>query len=237
MSYCVNCGVELDDSAEKCVLCDTPVLNPNKPQSDKKVSEAPFSEVAHIPKEMKSRFIAGIISVVMLISGIVCFIVNMLLYNETLWSVYVLATELLLWVVFVLPFFLKNHRTYIMWAFDTLAVSLYVYLFYIMGTELHKWYTQCALPIILFVSGLILIYIVWVRRKKRHSILKALIICLDIALAFLFSGPVLSMSGTMKYATEIGVVVFLCIIAVVGFLTYCYKSKNMRRWLSERLFT
>lgn len=28
MSYCVNCGVELDASAKKCPLCDTPVYNP-----------------------------------------------------------------------------------------------------------------------------------------------------------------------------------------------------------------
>ena len=29
MSYCVNCGVELDSSAEKCVLCNTVVINPD----------------------------------------------------------------------------------------------------------------------------------------------------------------------------------------------------------------
>ena len=29
MSYCVNCGVELTESANSCPLCDTPVINPN----------------------------------------------------------------------------------------------------------------------------------------------------------------------------------------------------------------
>ena len=28
MSYCVNCGVELDATASFCPLCHTPVLNP-----------------------------------------------------------------------------------------------------------------------------------------------------------------------------------------------------------------
>ena len=28
MSYCVNCGVELDKDAAKCPLCQTPVVNP-----------------------------------------------------------------------------------------------------------------------------------------------------------------------------------------------------------------
>ena len=30
MSYCVNCGVELDVGAGKCPLCDTPVINPGE---------------------------------------------------------------------------------------------------------------------------------------------------------------------------------------------------------------
>ena len=32
MSYCVNCGVELDATAKKCALCDTPVYNPAQKQ-------------------------------------------------------------------------------------------------------------------------------------------------------------------------------------------------------------
>ena len=35
MSYCVNCGVELDASAKKCPLCDTPVYNPKAPEPEK----------------------------------------------------------------------------------------------------------------------------------------------------------------------------------------------------------
>lgn len=31
MSYCVNCGVELDDTVAICPLCHTPVQNPNRP--------------------------------------------------------------------------------------------------------------------------------------------------------------------------------------------------------------
>ena len=31
MSYCVNCGVELDPSAGICPLCHTPVVNPGRP--------------------------------------------------------------------------------------------------------------------------------------------------------------------------------------------------------------
>ena len=34
MSYCVNCGVELDETASFCPLCHTPVYNPNQPVNE-----------------------------------------------------------------------------------------------------------------------------------------------------------------------------------------------------------
>lgn len=30
MSYCVNCGVELDKTCSVCPLCNTKVINPNR---------------------------------------------------------------------------------------------------------------------------------------------------------------------------------------------------------------
>ena len=46
MSYCVNCGVELDASATKCPLCDTPVYNP-----DGKEIIARDNEISEMRKE------------------------------------------------------------------------------------------------------------------------------------------------------------------------------------------
>ena len=42
MSYCVNCGVKLAASEEKCPLCNTIVINPNDTGDDKK--EAAYSQ-------------------------------------------------------------------------------------------------------------------------------------------------------------------------------------------------
>ena len=36
MSYCVNCGVKLDPSLERCPLCNTPVINrPSRKKRDR----------------------------------------------------------------------------------------------------------------------------------------------------------------------------------------------------------
>ena len=70
----MNCGVELDASAKKCALCATPVINPNLIKADE--SEKPFSENLQIPKGIKKRFIAFVITVTMLIPNIVMFFLN-----------------------------------------------------------------------------------------------------------------------------------------------------------------
>ena len=41
MSYCVNCGVELDASLESCPLCHTPVINLSDLQKFKKTTPYP----------------------------------------------------------------------------------------------------------------------------------------------------------------------------------------------------
>ena len=41
MSYCVNCGVELESSLVSCPLCNTPVINPNELPYVKKPSPYP----------------------------------------------------------------------------------------------------------------------------------------------------------------------------------------------------
>ncbi len=237
MSYCVNCGVELDDSAARCALCATPVINPNKKDNSEPVPESPFAQVMHVPKQVKKRFVALVVSLVMLIPCIVCFLVNAFVFTGSFWSVYVVSTSFLAWIIFVLPFFINTHRAYFILAFNTVAVSLYVYLFYVMGKGLDQWYTRCALPIIIFNAFLVLVYLIWVRHKKRNSILKALVIFAEISVTCFVSGIILGAGTELPYVSEIGFTLSLCVAAVVAFLAYCYGSKSMRKWLSERLFT
>ena len=42
MSYCVNCGVELEKSEKKCPLCGVEVINPKEPPQDKEPRQRPY---------------------------------------------------------------------------------------------------------------------------------------------------------------------------------------------------
>lgn len=237
MSYCVNCGVELDPSAKKCALCSTRVVNPNEGETPPQPSRTPFSEKAFYPPEIKRRFVAYVITMVFLIPNIVCTFINALFLKEGFWSFYISATTLLVWVVFVFPFFTKKLRPYLMWLFDTAAVCAYVFFFFVMGYEgTGAWYYNTALPIILAASFLVLVYMLWLKRKKRHWVLKFLFITAEVAVFSAAAGAILDINWGLEPAFEIGAIVFVCCLALVGFLAYCYQSRHMRAWLSKKFF-
>lgn len=236
MSYCVNCGVELDASAKKCALCGTKVINPNEPQTQ---AQTPFSQTEHIiPAKNTRRFISYIISIIMLIPNVVCFLTNAVFREGGFWSLYVNATSFLLWVLFVFPFFTKKLRPYLMWLFDTAASTLYVYFFFAMGYERQTagWFYTCAIPIIASVSLLILAYMIWVKHKKRHWVLKFIGVVCEVAVSSLIIGGVLSNAAKLKYAVDVGLIVFVSCGILALFLIYCYNSKHMRNYLSKRFF-
>ncbi len=235
MSYCVNCGVELDDSAKKCALCSTPVINPNKPVTEN--ITAPFSDNEHIPEQVKTRITALIISMFMLIPNIVCLLINAIFFTSSFWSLYVSATSFLVWIIFVFPFLTKKFYPYLMWAFDTVSVALYVFFFFAMGNDTTNWYLKVALPIIVIVSLLVVIYMMWVKKKKRHWFMKTLHIFLDIGIVGLISGLIFSVELGISFASAVGLIIFACCLSIVIFMIYCNSSKTLKKWFTKRFFT
>lgn len=235
MSYCVNCGVELEESARKCVLCDTEVINPKKAAEDKKLPH--FADEEYIPEGISEKFVAYVISMVMLIPSLVCILANALFFPDTFWSLYIFTTGLLTWVIFVFPFFSKKKKPYSMWAFDTVAVLIYgLFLFRMLGDE-GNIYIKVFLPLAVILSAQMLIFMLWAIGKKRHIILKTLHVFVDFAVFSLFCGLIFSAGLGIKIAGMIGIIIFVSCLCIIGFLAYCYKSKSMRRYLSKRFFT
>lgn len=234
MSYCVNCGVELDKSAKKCALCDTPVYNPNETATPEPPI-TPFSQTTVIPKGVKKRFIALIVSFIFLIPNIVCFFVNMFFLGWQLWFVYVLATSVLAWVMFVFPFFSKKFHPYLMWGFDSLAVALYVFVCYGKSNIGGGWYLKIALPVIVAVSLCVWYFIYWSGQRKRHWTSKMLHIFIDFVVVFSVFGLCFFLYGALVLC-EIFLIIDLCCFALTFFFLYANKSKRVRTWLAKKMF-
>ena len=102
MSYCVNCGVELQKSEPRCPLCGTEVINPNEPREEKPARPYP-SHVEHLDKTVDRRYIASFISLLLLIPLFTVMLANILVSGKLSWSYYVLGGELVAFTVFCCP--------------------------------------------------------------------------------------------------------------------------------------
>ena len=129
MSYCVNCGVELDATARACPLCHTPVQNPNRPVDAELPPPFPSrrKEVQPASKKELALFF---------------------LHSGRPWSLYVVGAAVMLWLWLVPPLLLRGMPLWVRLLLDSCAVGVYVYL---ISIDLHgqRWFLGLALPIIL----------------------------------------------------------------------------------------
>lgn len=110
MSYCVNCGVELEPGSKRCPLCAVPVINPYDNQSQSRA----YPEKVVLPPKVRRRYSAILISLIMLIPNIICSIVNYFFTFDSLgaWSLYVNIPSVLVWVFFCFAVFVETFRSF-----------------------------------------------------------------------------------------------------------------------------
>ena len=63
MSYCVNCGVELESSLQECPLCHTPVINPK--EADREIPPSPYPVDKGQVEVVKRKDLGILLSVVL----------------------------------------------------------------------------------------------------------------------------------------------------------------------------
>lgn len=234
MSYCVNCGVELDASAVKCALCNTPVNNPNVENTTD--LPKPFSDSPVKIEGVKAKFVASVISVIVFLPNLICFLVNALFTQNVFWSVYVNVTSTLLWIMFVLPFLLKKRRPVLLWLFDTVTSIVYTYFFYALQSDNTRWFFKLALPILLVISVCVLIFMLWLRAKNRHWSAILIHLFADFTFLSVCVGFLVSSFTHSEFALGICLIIAFSALSLMAFFIYCNKSKRVRLWLSKRFF-
>lgn len=155
MSYCVNCGVELDPTASVCPLCNTPVINPKAPVD--RESPPPFPlvrrEVEPVDRRSLGLLLTGMLGAVAICCGLLNFLA---FFPQVPWGWYVAGAAGLIWVWAALPFLVHMKFRYCL-AADLIATAGFLAL--VAGlVEGWFWYLELALPIIgltgVLVAGL-----------------------------------------------------------------------------------
>lgn len=234
MSYCVNCGVELDGSAKKCPLCDTPVINPNL-FGESENANPPFPSKIELPKKVRSRYAAFIASFIILLPNIICVITNILLTPKMHWSIYVVATSALIYFLAVFPFLISKKYAYLTLVLDAIVTNLYIFIFYYEQSETTGWFFPLAMPItcaFFLTVGFLYSYF-----RKKKTILKSIIAILTAILAM----DIFICLTVNLYAKSVIITYITMIIAVSSAITLIFfivanNNIRLRAWLSRKFF-
>lgn len=150
MSYCVNCGVELDASAERCPLCNTPVINPNELE---RLGEAqsPFPMQKGQVETVKRKDMGILLTMVTLSTAVICGILNILVFRESMWSLAVAGACVLLWVLLVPVVIYTKQAAYLYLLYDGAAVVFLLYMITLIAGD-NDWFVGLAVPLTVLVT-------------------------------------------------------------------------------------
>ena len=232
MSYCVNCGVELEASLRECPLCHTPVVNPK--EAGKTVPPSPYPTDRGQVEEVKRKDLGILLSVVLSATAVTCLLLNLLVFNRSLWSLLVIGICICLFVfTFPMVYYRKMPPSLSLLA-DGAAVAVYLYMIAYL-TPSTAWFWQLGLPIVLLVILNTEIF-TFLARLVPFSLLSGAL-CLFIEIP-LFCAALEVMIRRMLSApirlTWSAVVLTVCVIIDVALITILEK-KRLRNEVRRRL--
>lgn len=149
MSYCVNCGVELEASLTECPLCHTPVINPN--ELNKKIPVSPYPTDKGQVEVVKRKDFGILISVVLTATGVTCLLLNLLVFDSSRWSLIVIGSCLCLFVFSFPAIFYSKTPIYLSLLADGISVAVYLFLITFL-TDSNAWFWQMGLPIVVMLT-------------------------------------------------------------------------------------
>jgi hypothetical protein len=153
MSYCANCGVELEKSEKTCPLCGLEVCNPRQPWDEK--TERPYpGHPDPLNDQINRRFTAAILSVSISFPAALCVVINLILDGRATWGLIAAGALALVWLLTV-PYYLYRQPNLTLVFLPIIAgVPAYVLLVaWILKS--FSWYLPLALPIILLTCLLV----------------------------------------------------------------------------------
>ena len=186
--YCIKCGVELEDGAKRCPLCETPVPEIKGLEEKKFVKEYPIININLYEMKMKKVKKAVFLSffTISIISILEVLFQNLIMYGKLEWGYYAIPSILIFDLgLFV---FLDSYRMRTN-LFLLLSGFTSYFLLLDFGDKKLTWSIKRGIPIViaLYLISLVFSY-VWDKHKSdRLKILNFFIFFVDFITLTLFS--------------------------------------------------
>ena len=231
MSYCVNCGVELEKSCKACPLCDTPVINPKEKPDEKAIPAYP--EDVSIPKSTKKLYISFVFSFAILIPSLVLIILNAFIFGNPVLK-YIISGFVVAWIWFIFPLLWKKPIPSVLVAIDALALMAYFYL-YRFGGDDSGWVYGIAMPVVIILWAIVNIFLLWLRKKRSKSAISVAVLGAINVMTFV-SEIAISLFLTNTPQIIVSLVMTACCVSLMIFFIVLEKSKRMKAWLERKIF-
>ena len=231
MSYCVNCGVELEKSCKACPLCDTPVINPKEKPDEKAIPAYP--EDVSIPKSTKKLYISFVFSFAILIPSLVLIILNAFIFGNPVLK-YIISGFVVAWIWFIFPLLWKKPIPAVLVAIDALALMAYFYL-YRFGGDDSGWVYGIAMPVVIILWAIVNIFLLWLRKKRSKCAISVAVLGAINIMTFV-SEIAISLFLTNTPQIIVSLVMTACCVSLMIFFIVLEKSKRMKAWLERKFF-
>ena len=232
MSYCVNCGVELEPSLRECPLCNTPVINPR--ELEKAVLASPYPKEKGQVEQVKRKDMAILISVILAATGLTCGLLNLLVIRAFAWSLLILGACLVIWVLFVPIIIFHKMPVYLALLLDGLAIGIYLYLItFLTGND--AWFYGLALPIVLWLLFIAEIFALCIRKLPQTILATMLYFFSTIGILCIGLESIIDWYLTEKIELVWSAIVLaVCIVLDITLITLLSR-KRLRDEVDRRL--
>lgn len=231
MSYCVNCGVELHDTCSVCPLCNTEVHNPVQEVNRK--APAPFPVQRGDASPVQQTDVMILISIILAVTAGVCGLLNLLIFQSTSWSLYVIGGCALLWILF-LPVFFQKLSPYLSLFLDGSGIIMYFGIISWLHPG-HGWFLHLAFPLTVLATGLVLLFVVCVRLIHASILSCAALVMGEIAVFTVTVEVLIDFFRQTSVGITWSAIVLTCCIIIDAALITIIRRARLREEVRRRM--
>lgn len=236
MSYCVNCGVELQKGERKCPLCGVEVVNPLEPWTEEAASARPYpAHVERLNARVDRHYAATLCSLMLLIPLFISMFTNILVNGRLSWSLYVLGGTLVIFVCVFLPMLCRKPNAFLSVLLDGVSVALL--LLSIEQSADKRWFLTLGLPLTAVATlYALLIAFLCAPRRTLDVLVRAAIALTGIGIAVVLVECVVHFHTGASITPRWSVyVLFPCLVLSAGLLLLNRRAR-LKSEIRRRFF-
>lgn len=232
MSYCVNCGVELDVTATACPLCHTKIYNPKQPPAAD--VPTPYPTIKGHIEPVKAHEFTILMTIVLITTALVCVLLNIFTIQIGRWSYYVVGICAMCWI-FMLPLFFPHKvNIYRQLALNGLSIALFLALVSWLHPGNH-WYQDIGLPLVILGTLLVEIIFIFHMHLKSSMIVKTIAWVTAIAVFCLAVEIAIDLHFHSTFSLFWSAIVGTCAFVIDIILLTIYLQKGLRAEIRRRM--